>query len=47
MDNNINQICNDEMTLTQFRMWSEPALKDFLAVRKKNVDGDFETLVYR
>ena len=37
----------DRMSLQDFKMWSEAALKNFLYLRKKSVDGDFETLVYR
>ena len=42
-----SKTCNDQMTLQEFKMLSEPALKIFLSLRKKSVDGDFETLVYR
>ena len=36
----------DKMTVSDFKMWSEISLKRYLSVRKKNVDGDFEALVY-
>ena len=39
--------CSDEMTLNDFKMWSEEAVKHFLSVRKKNIEGDTETLIYR
>ena len=39
--------CTDKITVSDFNMWSEISLKRYLSVRKKNVDGDFETLVYR
>ena len=39
--------CSDERTLNDFKMWSEEAIKHFLSVRKKNVEGDTETLIYR
>ena len=39
--------CTDKMTVSDFNMWSEISLKRCLSVRKNNVDGDFETLVYR
>ena len=45
MDSNQN-VCNDQMTLTEFKMWSELSLKNYLSLRKKNVEGDFETLVH-
>ena len=35
------------MAVSDFQMWSEISLKRYLSVRKKNVDEDFETLVYR
>ena len=40
-------VCKDEMTLKEFKMWTEPALKHFLSLQNKSIDGDFETLVYR
>ena len=39
--------CCEEMTLQDFKMWSEEALKHFLYVRMKSVEGDLETLIYR
>ena len=45
MDN--QDVCNDQMTLREFKMWSDHSLKNYLSLRKKNVEGDFETLVYR
>ena len=39
--------CTDKMTVSDFKKWSEISLKPYLSVRKKNADGDFETLVYR
>ena len=45
--NKNDEICNDETTLNDFRMWSVNALKSYLGQRKKSVNGDFETLVYR
>ena len=48
---NPSTTCNMEieakMTLAEFKMWSEPSLRSYLSLRKKNIDGDFETLVYR
>ena len=41
------EFCRETMTLKDFQMWSELSLKNYLSLRKKNVDGDFETLVYR
>ena len=35
-----------EITLKNFKMWSYEALKNFLSLRKKYIDGDYETLVY-
>ena len=36
--------CSDEMTLNDFKMWSEEAIKKhFLSVRKKNIEGDTAT----
>ena len=42
-----NQPQEEKMTLAEFKMWSEPSLKNYLSLREKSVDGDFETLVYR
>ena len=35
----------DEMTLESFRLWSAAALKVFLSVRKRGVQGSYEELV--
>ena len=35
--------CTDKMAISSFKMWSAISLKRYLSVRKKNVDGDFET----
>ncbi len=37
----------DDMDLDAFMMWSEPALRSFLAIRNKNTEGDFKTLAAR
>lgn len=37
----------EDMDLDMFLMWTEPALKSFLALRKKNTEGDFKTLAAR
>jgi len=37
----------DILTLEDFKMWSATALKSFLAVRNKSVDGSFEELASR
>ena len=42
-----SDMCTGKVTVSYFKMWSEISLKRYLSVRKKNVDGDFETLVYR
>ena len=42
-----SETCNDDMTVADFKMWSELSLKNYLSLRKKNIEGDFETLVYR
>ena len=39
--------CTDKMTVSDFKRWSEISLKPYLSVKKKNADGDFETLMYR
>ena len=39
--------CTDKMTLSDFKIRSEISMKRYLSVRKKDVNGDFETLVYR
>ena len=43
----IQEESKEQMTLQDFKMWTEPALKTFLSLRKKSVDGCFDTLVYR
>ena len=40
-----DKIHEDNMTLADFKMWSETSLRQYLSLRNKNVDGDFETLV--
>ena len=37
---------SNKITLNEFRMWSESSLKSYLTIRKKSIDGDFETLLY-
>ena len=37
----------DVMTLDSFRMWSAAALKGFLAIRKRSIDGTHEELAAR
>ncbi|XP_065642246.1 uncharacterized protein LOC136073896 [Hydra vulgaris] len=37
----------DKINLERIRTWSEKALKEYLILRNKDVDGDFETLVFR
>lgn len=37
----------DEMTLNDFRLMKIENLRDYLALRKKPTEGDFDTLVSR
>ena len=37
----------DKMSLHEFKMWSTAALKSFLAVRKRSVEGSFDELASR
>ncbi|XP_047137292.1 uncharacterized protein LOC124813811 [Hydra vulgaris] len=37
----------DKINLERIRTWSEKAVKEYLILRNKDVDGDFETLVFR
>jgi hypothetical protein len=37
----------DEMTMASFKMWSTTALKTFLEVRGKSVDGSNDELAAR
>ena len=37
----------DDMNLDMYVMWSECALKSFLALRSKNTEGDFSTMAAR
>lgn len=37
----------DNMTLGQFKLWSKDALKTFLAVRDRSLNGTFEELAAR
>ena len=42
-----SDICTDKKTLSDFKIWREISLKDYLSARKKNIDKGFETLVCR
>ena len=37
----------NDMYMEEFSLWSEPALKTFLSVRKKSIEGNFDELVAR
>ena len=37
----------DEMSISEFRLWSAPALKAFLSIRKRSIEGSFDDLVAR
>ena len=36
-----------DMTLDAFRLWSAAALKVFLSIRRRNIEGSFEELAAR
>ena len=40
-------VLTDEMTLESFKMWSSPALKTFLSLRKRSINGSFDELAAR
>ena len=40
-------VTNNNMCLNDFKLMKIEALRDFLSLRKKSTDGDFETLVSR
>ena len=37
----------DEMTLEKFRLWNTAALKVYLSVREKSIEGSFDELASR